>query len=124
MVNMERKKKFYSGLWDITKKTISTWWDADPFGQSSLVAYNAIFSIPALLVIVISLAGLIFGKDAVQGQISQQISSVLGADAAKQLQEIIAKSSDFKTSVIASIIGVITLILGSIGVFTQLQTSL
>lgn len=121
---MENKKKLFSGLWRITKKTITTWWNADPFGQSSLVAYNAIFSIPALLVIVISLAGLIFGKEAVQGEISQQISSALGDETAKQVQEIVAKSSNLKTSIIASIIGISTLILGSIGVFSQLQTSL
>jgi membrane protein len=121
---METKMPFYSGLWKITKKTFSKWLDADPFGQSALVAYYAIFSIPALLVIVISIAGLVFGHDAVQGQISSQISSALGDDTAKQVEDMIAKSSTHKTSVIASIIGFVTLILGSIGVFGQLQTSL
>src|ERR1051326_2285484 len=102
---METKKPFYSGLWKITKKTFTKWLDADPFGQSALVAYYAIFSIPALLVIVISIAGLVFGHDAVQGQISSQISSALGHDAGKQVEEMIAKSSTHKNSVIASIIG-------------------
>ncbi|MGZ3865988.1 MAG: YihY/virulence factor BrkB family protein [Bacteroidia bacterium] len=121
---METKTRFYKGLWKITKNTVSKWLDADPFGQSALVAYYAIFSIPALLVIVISLASLAFGREAVMGQISSQISSAIGHDTAKQIEDIIAKSSAHKTSVIASIIGVVTLILGSIGVFAQLQTSL
>jgi membrane protein len=115
---------FYSGLWKISKKTFSAWFDADPFGQSALVAYYTIFSIPALLVIVISIVGFVFGHEAAQGQISAQIGSAIGKDAAKQVEEIIAKSSEHKTSVIAGIIGVVTLILGSIGVFSQLQTSL
>lgn len=121
---METKPRFYRGLWKITKNTVRKWLEADPFGQSALVAYYAIFSIPPLLVIVISLAGLAFGREAVMGQISWQISSAIGHDTAEQLEDIIAKSSAHKTSVIASIIGVITLILGSIGVFAQLQTSL
>jgi membrane protein len=118
------KRTFFSGIWKITKQTVKAWLDADPFGQSALVAYYAIFSIPALLVIVISLAGLVFGHKAVQGQISAQISSALGHDTAKQVEDIIAKSSAHNTSVIASIIGIFTLITGSIGVFSQLQTSL
>src|ERR1700756_384907 len=116
--------KHHFGLWKITKNTFTKWWDADPFGQSALVAYYTIFSIPALLVIVISIAGLVFGHEAVQGQISTQISAALGQDAAKQIEEIITKSSNHKNSIIATIIGFVTLILGSVGVFTQLQTSL
>ncbi|MGZ3863846.1 MAG: YihY/virulence factor BrkB family protein [Bacteroidia bacterium] len=121
---METKRHFTNGLWKITKNTVSKWLDADPFGQSALVAYYAIFSIPPLLVIVISLAGLVFGREAVMGQISSQIGSAIGHDTAKQVEDIIAKSSGHKTSVIASIIGFVTLVLGSIGVFAQLQTSL
>lgn len=121
---MKNKESFFLGLWQITKKTATAWMKSDPFGQSALVAYYAIFSIPALLVIVISLAGLVFGKEAVQGEISEQISSALGHETAKQIEEIIAKSSEHKTSVIASIIGIVTLIIGSIGVFSQLQISL
>jgi len=122
----EKKKRipFYKGLWKITKGTFSAWLDADPFGQSALVAYYAIFSIPALLVIIISIAGIVFGHEAVQGQISSQIDTVIGHDAGKQVEEIIAKSAVKKESVIATTIGIITLILGSVGVFTQLQISL
>jgi membrane protein len=120
-----KKQPFYNGLWKITKQTFSAWLDADPFGQSALVAYYAIFSIPALLVIIISIAGLVFGQEAVQGQISSQIDAIMGHDTAKQIEDIIAKSSvQEDKSIIATIIGVFTLILGSVAVFTQLQTSL
>lgn len=121
---MKNKNSVFSGLWQIVRKTASAWVKSDPFGQSALVAYYSIFSIPALLVIIISLAGLIFGKEAVQGQISEQISVALGQETAKQVEGIIAKSSEHKTSVIAGIIGGVTLIIGSVAVFSQLQTSL
>lgn len=111
-------------LFTITKKTASEWLDADPFRQSATVAYYAVFSIPALLVIIIALAGLAFGKEAVQGKISVQIEAALGRETAQSIEGIIAKSSEEKTSVIATIIGFVTLIMGSTGVFGELQTSL
>jgi len=117
-------KKKLKDLWVVTKKTAIAWKEADPFRQSAVIAYYAIFSIPALLVIVIACAGLAFGEEAVQGQISSQISSAMGEDTAKQMEEVIAKASDHKASVFAAIVSIVTLILGATGVFTQLQVSL
>jgi membrane protein len=111
-------------LWSITKKTFSAWNAADPFRQSAVIAYYAIFSIPALLVIIITLAGFAFGREAVQGEISNQIGLAIGESTAKQVEEMIAKAGEQKNSVWATIISVITLILGSTGVFAQLQVSL
>ena len=108
----------------ILKKTALAWNAADPFREAAVISYYAIFSIPALLVIIIAAAGLVFGKEAVSGHISSQISSAMGADTATQVEEIVAKASETKTSIWASIIGVITLILGATGVFAQLQKSL
>jgi len=121
---MIRKKRYIGNLWKITKETTKAWVEADPFRQSAVVAYYAVFSIPALLIIVIAVAGLAFGQEAVQGEISQHIKSALGNDAAVSIETIIAKASEQKTSILATIIGLITLILGSTGVFTELQTSL
>jgi membrane protein len=118
------KLDFVKNLFTITKKTASEWLDADPFRQSATVAYYAVFSIPALLVIIIALAGLAFGKEAVQGEISVQIEGALGRETAQSIEGIIAKSSEEKTSVIATIIGFVTLVLGSTAVFGELQTSL
>ncbi len=111
-------------LWKVTKKTAKAWMAADPFRQSAVIAYYAIFSIPALLVIIITLAGFAFGKEAVQGEISSQIGSAIGSDAADSVEEMIAKAGAQKNSIWATIISVITLILGATGVFAQLQISL
>lgn len=113
-----------SDLWSITKKTFTAWNAADPFRQSAVIAYYAIFSIPALLVIIITLAGFAFGREAVQGEISTQIGQAIGESTAKQVEEMIAKAGEQKNSVWATIISVITLVLGSTGVFAQLQVSL
>jgi membrane protein len=121
---MSTLKHYFSDIGTITKNTYKAWVDADPLRQSAVVAYNAIFSIPALLVIVISCAGLIFGKEAIQGEITTQITGAIDADTAKQVEDMIAKTSQHKNSIIAATISIITLILGSIGVFTELQISL
>lgn len=121
---MSNSKASPKNLWLITKKSFNAWNAADPFRQSAIIAYYAIFSIPSLLVIIIALAGLAFGREAVQGEISSQISSAMGADTAKQIEGIIAKAGEQKKSILATVIGLVSLILGAMGVFLQLQTSL
>ncbi len=121
---MSNTKASPKNLWLITRKSFEAWNAADPFRQSAIIAYYAIFSIPSLLVIVVAVAGLVFGKEAVQGEISNQVSAAMGADTARQLEDIIAKAGERKSSIVATIIGVISLILGALGVFLQLQTSL
>jgi membrane protein len=121
---MSKITTYFKDLWDVTKKTAVAWNKADPFRQSAVIAYYAIFSIPALLVIIIACAGLAFGREAVQGQISGQVGTTMGDETAKQVEEIIANASEKKSSIIATIISVVTLILGATAVFTQLQVSL
>lgn len=115
---------YLKDLGNITKKTFKEWNKTDPFRQSATVSYYAVFSMPAMLVIIIACAGLFFGKDAVQGEISNQVGTALGKDSADQIQDIIAKASETKSSVWATIISIITLILGCTGVFEQLQVTL
>jgi membrane protein len=112
------------GLWSVLKKSGSDWWEKDPFRQSAIIAYYAIFSLPALLVIIISIAGLVFGREAVSGEVSQQIGSMIGEKTAKDVEQIIALAWASKDSLIATIIGVVTIIIGATGVFAQLQKSL
>jgi membrane protein len=75
-------------------------------------------------VIIISAAGYFFGKEAVSGEISRQISIAMGPETAVQVEEIVAKAGENKNTVLASIIGIVTLIVGATGVFVQLQKSL
>lgn len=100
------------------------WWTRDPFRESAIIAYYAIFSLPPLLVIIISLTGLAFGREAVNGEVAAQVEGVLGKESAKQVQQIIASTGPATDSIIASILSIITLLFGATGVFAQMQTSL
>lgn len=105
----------------ILKNTFKVWSAHDPFRQSAAMAYYAIFSLPALLVIVIAAAGFIAGEQAITGQLSAQFSKLMGQDTALQIQEMVAHASIDDKSIWATMLAVIILLIGATGVFAQLQ---
>ncbi|CAM4275264.1 YihY/virulence factor BrkB family protein [Flavobacterium terrigena] len=108
----------------VIKTAFHSWWLKDPFKESAVIAYYAIFSLPGLLAVIISFAGYFFGHEAVSGQITNQITGVMGANTAQQIQDIIIKAMMSRNSVLATIIGIITILVGATGVFVQFQKSL
>ncbi|WP_296704142.1 YihY/virulence factor BrkB family protein [Algoriphagus sp.] len=100
------------------------WTAADPARMSSVVAYYAVLSLPALLVIVVNTVGAIWGADIVAGKLTSQFQSILGADTASIVEEMILSTEFSGKSTLASIIGVATLIFGATGVFYHLKISL
>ncbi len=117
-------KKWFVNTWNILKEAGIRWNKDDAFEMSATIAYYAIFSIPALLVIVITVAGWFFGPEAIQGQVAGQIEGIVGADSAKTVQESIANTSKIEGKWYAVAISVGTLLFGATGVFFQLQKSL
>lgn len=100
-------------------------WSADnPFRLSAIVAYYAVLSMPGLLVIIINLVGFFWGVEIVQGQLTDEISSVLGTDAANSIQSMMVDTQNEDKNTIATILGIGTLIFGATGVFYHLQISL
>ena len=118
---MELKLK---DLGKLLKSTFKAWNDKDPFRQSSVIAYYAIFSIPGLLVLIIAITGYFFGKDAVNENIINQISGTMGAETATSIKEMLIKVSQSKSSILASILSIGVLLMGATGVFVELQKSL
>ena len=114
----------FKDLGGIFKTTFKSWNNKDPFRQSAVIAYYAIFSIPGLLVLIISITGYFFGKDAVNENIINQISSTMGADTATSIKGMLTKVSESKSSIIGSIVSIGVLLVGATGVFVELQKSL
>ena len=108
----------------ILKRGLKAWWEKDPFRESAIIAYYAIFALPGLLVVILTSAGYFFGNDAVNNHITAQFTSTMGADTAQQIQNIIVQASEAKNSVMATIIGIIIMIVGATTVFAQFQKSL
>jgi membrane protein len=105
------------------KDAFMKWNEKDPFRESAVIAYYAIFALPGLLVLVITLGGYIFGTDAVTGQLHRQIGGAMGNDTADQVQDMMNKAGGSAHSIWAKIIGLITILVGATGVFVQLQKS-
>ena len=116
-----KRLKFF---WEVLKDTFKEWNNSNASTDSASIAYYAIFSIPGLLIIIIWIAGNFFGQEAIQGQISSQINSVLGTEAATSVEEMIASALIDKDNVIMKTVGVFALIFGGTTVFFQLQKSL
>jgi membrane protein len=118
-------KKFQlSNIGNLFKITFKKWYNRDPFNESALIAYNAIFSLPGLLVVVITLAGYFFGAEAVSGKLHDQIAKTMGGQTADQVQQMLVMANRSRDSILASIIGIATILIGATGVFVQLQKSL
>jgi len=111
-------------IWLLLKITSKKWYDRDPFRESSVIAYNALFSLPGLLVVVVSLAGYFFGADAVSGRLHSQISEAMGNETANQIQDMIIAANRSRDSWWATVLGITIIIIGATGVFVQMQAYL
>lgn len=110
--------------WAILRESVSDWWADDAPRLAAALSYYALFSLTPLLVIVISVAGLVYGREAVQGDLVGQIAGLVGRDGARAIEDLIATANHPTESVIATIVGLIFLLLGAGGVLLQLQTAL
>lgn len=106
------------------KTALLKWYDRDPFREGAIIAYYAIFSLPGLLVLVITLAGYFFGAEAVSGQLNKQISDAIGTDSASMVETMVKSSMMSDDSIWATILGIGTIIFGATGVFAQFQKSI
>jgi len=91
---------------------------------SAALSYYTIFSLPPLLIIIISICGFFFGAQAVRGEIFWQIKDLVGNEAALHIQEAIKNIKLTSSNAFAALFGVIVLIFGASGVFSEIQESL
>jgi membrane protein len=109
----------------LLKATFFEWLDDQAPMLGAALAYYTVFSLAPLLIITIAIAGLVFGAEAAQGQIFDQLRGLLGDASGKAMEEIVqSASAEPKTGVVATVIGLVTLLFGASGVFGQLQASL
>jgi membrane protein len=116
-------KKIRSAF-SLLKHTAYAFDDDNAFKLSASLSYYTIFALAPLLIIMISLSGFFFGRDAVQGKIYEQLNGVIGADAALQIQQIITNAQQSHATAAGTILGIIILFIGATGVFTEIQGSI
>jgi len=104
--------------------TYTSWMAHEPFRSSAVVAYYAVLSLPALLVIIINVVGAVWGREIVEGKLTDEISMALGKDAASSIKGMIAETQGGDTNTLTTIIGLGVLLFAATGVFYHLKISL
>ncbi len=109
---------------DLFKETFAEWNKDKASRLAAALAYYTVFSLAPLLIIVIAIAGSVFGEEAARGEIVGQIRGLVGKDGAEVIQTAIENASKPTTGAIASAISVVVLFFGASGVFAELQDAL
>jgi membrane protein len=113
-------KRYFS----LVKQTFTEFNEDKAPRLGAALAYYTIFSLAPLLLISIAIAGMVFGREAAQGQIFGQLRGVLGPQAAAAVQEMVKGAAKPASGAVATIVGIVTLLFGAAGVFGQLKDAL
>jgi membrane protein len=92
--------------------------------MGAAIAYYTLFSIAPLLIIVIAVAGFVYGEEAAQGQIFEQLRGLLGPEGATAIEGLVKSASEPAKGTFATIAGIVTLVVGATTVFAELQSDL
>ena len=106
------------------REVFDEWSKDDALSLGAALAYYTIFSMAPLLVLIIALAGLVFGREAAQGEIVGQLKGTIGEAGAQTIEDMIARASAPSSGVIATVISLVTMVFGASTTFGQLQSSL
>src|SRR4051812_32415521 len=110
--------------WSLLKETFKSWSGDYAPSMGAALSYYTMFSIAPLLLIVISVAGLFFGADAVRNEIFGQLSGLMGDEGARAIQDMLANVNQPRKGALGTILGVVMLFLGASTVFGELQNAL
>ena len=109
----------------LAKETVTRWTEDKASALAAALAYYSLFSLAPLVLIAVAVAGLVFGQQAAEGQLYTQLAGLIGDGGAKAVQSIVANLHQQQGGgVLATIVGVATLLFGATGVFVQLQDSM
>jgi membrane protein len=114
----------FSATWTMLKETVLAFIDDEALSRGAAIAFYTVTSIAPVLLIVIAIAGLVFGRDAAENAIIEQLSGLMGQQTAEVLQAAVANAASKTSGIWATIIGIATLIVTASGVFGEMQTSL
>jgi len=113
-----------AALWWVMKHALTGWWNDNVPRLGASLAYYTLFALAPILLIATAIAGLVFGAEAVRGEIVGQIQGLVGKEGAQAVQAMLEGAAKPSSSKLATAIGLLTFFLGSTGAFLELQTAL
>ncbi|MEO8545181.1 MAG: YihY/virulence factor BrkB family protein [Burkholderiaceae bacterium] len=110
--------------WTLIKRSVSAWSDDYAQSMGAALAYYSVFSMAPLLLLVISVAGLVFGQEAARGEVFSALQGLMGVEAATAIQNMLSAMSKPSNGVSGTLVSIAALMVGATTVFAELQDSL
>ncbi len=110
--------------WGLIKQVATAWRDDYVPSMGAALAYYTMFSLAPLLLIVVSVAGLVFGEDAARGEIQAQLQGLMGEQGADAVQVLLVSVREPAKGLTATVVGLVLLLVGATTVFAELQDAL
>ena len=111
-------------IWALLKESVDGFVEDEALTRGAAIAFYTVTSIGPVLFIVVAIAGLFFGEEAANGAVSAQLGGLMGQQSADLLQTAIQSASGKLSGVLATIVGIIALVITASGVFTEMQQAL
>ncbi|MDQ2780817.1 MAG: YihY/virulence factor BrkB family protein, partial [Pseudomonadota bacterium] len=111
-------------IWTLAKQSVTCWIDDYAPSMGAALSFYTVFSLAPMLLIVVAIAGLVFGRDAARGALFEQLNGLMGSEAATAVQGLLAAASKPKEGILATVIGVVVVLVGATTVFGELQDAL
>ncbi|MDT0646589.1 YihY/virulence factor BrkB family protein [Zunongwangia sp. F260] len=116
--------KLLKTFWKLLKDAFASWNRNEPYARAATIAYYALFSLPSLIIIVVTVVGYFFGREFVQGKITNEISAFVGEDPAEAIESMVSNAALTEGSTLAIIFGIGVLLFGATGMFFQLKMAM
>jgi membrane protein len=117
-------RPFLQACISLGKNAVYSWLDDRVPTIGAAIAFYTMFSLAPMLVIVIAVAGFVFGREAAEGALFGEIAKLVGPDSAGAVQAMLRSASSTRSGIIATVVGVGTLIATATAVFSELQAAL
>jgi membrane protein len=114
----------FNRIWQYLQAVVEAFVADDALSRGASISFYTVTSIGPVLFIVVAIAGLVFGEDAARGAVSQQLGTLMGKEAADLVERAVQSASGKSTGIIASVIGLITLLITASGIFGEMQSAL
>ena len=114
----------FKAFWQLLRQTLVSWLDDYAPSMGAALAYYTLFSMAPLLLIVVSVAGLVFGEEAARGEIAAQLALLMGDGSARAIQDLVASVHHPAQGTLATLLGLLLLVVGATTVFGELQDAL
>ena len=111
-------------IWALLKESVDGFMEDEALTRGAAIAFYTVTSIGPVLFIVVAIAGLVFGEDAASGAVSAQLGGLMGRQSAELLQTAIQNASGKLSGTLATLVGIVALVITASGVFTEMQQTL